>query len=41
MSMTGTCRYCKCRVKLIDGKWMHDGIATLVHVVKRRKESTQ
>jgi|GEM_PF-3637468 len=32
--MKGKCRYCKCRVELINGTWQHDGIATLIHFIK-------
>lgn len=36
--LTGKCRYCKAPLKLIDGAWMHDGIWTLVHMVKKNRE---
>lgn len=36
--MKGKCRYCKGPVKLIDGKWMHDSIWALVHMVKQARD---
>lgn len=36
--MNGKCRFCGCKVWLKDGKWLHDGIGTLVHFIRHRKE---
>lgn len=36
--LTGKCRYCTAPLKLIDGKWLHDGIWTLVHMVKQARD---
>lgn len=39
--MNGKCRFCGARVKLIDGRWQHDGIGTIVHIAKfKRKGAT-
>lgn len=39
--ITGKCRFCKSKVWLKDGKWLHDGIGVLVHAIKNRNEGSQ
>lgn len=36
--LKGKCRYCTAPLQLIDGKWKHDGIWTLVHMVKQARD---